>query len=48
MELLTALVTGALIVGGIILLILYVFSFVLIANSLDKIAKVYVKWNEHK
>lgn len=44
MEFLTSLLTVAMCIGGAFLLLLYVGSFVLIANSLDKIAKVFVKW----
>lgn len=44
MDFLTSLFTAALCIAGAFLLLLYVGSFVLIANSLDKIAKVFVKW----
>lgn len=44
MEFLTAFFTAALCIAGAFLLLLFVGSFVLIANSLDKIAKVFVKY----
>lgn len=48
MEFLVSFLTAALYIAGAFLLLLFVGSLVLIANSLSKIADVFVKWNEHK